>query len=119
MFRSILVPYTLPVKWSFSSLVTLLSGIMDTGRLFLQQPKALSWRAPHVFCVFCFVVVVVVVVVGDLRRLAILCMRGPEILCVCSPSLFVRVGILLLQGQALFIALQKGLFSLLKLLVLF
>ena len=49
---------------------------------------------------------VVVVVVGE-RRLAILCMCGPEILCVCSPSSFVRVGILLLKGQALFIALQK------------
>ena len=58
------------------------------------------------------------VVVGE-RRLAILCMCGPEILCVCSPSSFVRVGILLLKGQALFIALKKGLFSLLKLLVLF
>ena len=48
----------------------------------------------------------VVVVVGG-RRLAILCMCGPEILCVCSPSSFLRVGILLLKGQALSIALQK------------
>ena len=52
-----------------------------------------------------------VVVVGGERRLAILCMCGPEMLSVCSPSSFVRVGILLLKGQALFIALQKkGLF---------
>ena len=28
--------------------------------VFLQQPKALSRRAPHVFCVFCCFVVVVV-----------------------------------------------------------
>ena len=54
-----------------------------------------------------------------IRRLAILCMCGPEILCVCSTSSFVRVGILLLKGQALFIGLQKKkLLSLLKLLVL-
>ena len=56
---------------------------------------------------FASFLVVVVGVVGVLRRLAILCMCGPEILCVCSPSSFVRVGILLLKGQALFIALQK------------
>ena len=37
--------------------------------------------------------VVVVVVVGVLRCLAILCMCGPEIVCVCSPSSFLRVGI--------------------------
>ena len=37
-------------------------------------------------------------------------MCGPEILCVCSPSSFVRVGILLLKGQALFIALKKRAF---------
>ena len=37
-----------------------------------------------------FVVVVGVVVIS--RRLAILCICGPEILCVCSPSSFLRVG---------------------------
>ena len=56
------------------------------------------------FILFCFVLLLLLL---GKRRLAILCMCGPEILCVCSPSSFVRVGILLLKGQALFIALQK------------
>ena len=63
---------------------------------------------------------VVVGVVGVLRRLAILCMCGPEILCVCSPSSFLRVGIFIIieRSGIVHCASKKNLLSLLKLLVL-
>ena len=68
------------------------------------------------FVLFCFVVVVV----GVLRRLAILCMCGPEILCVCSPSSFLQVGIFIIieRSGIVHCASKKKLLSLLKLLVL-
>ena len=65
-----------------------------------------------VLLLFCFVV-------GEKTLSDYVHMWTPNTLCVCSPSSFVRVGILLLKGHALFIALKKGLLSLLKLLVLF
>ena len=61
---------------------------------FLQQPKALSRRAPHVFCVFCCCYFV-----GEKTLSDSVHMWTPKTLCVCSPSLFVWVGILLLKGR--------------------
>ena len=53
-----------------------------------------------VLLLFCFVV-------GEKTLSDYVHMWTPNTLCVCSPSSFVRVGILLLKGQALFIALKK------------